>query len=271
MEETLVGRVSQIWRYPVKSMFGEEVEATEVMKRGVLGDRGYALFAPELGKVASAKDPRRWPNLFAFQARYIGTPEENASLPPVEVTLPSGKLVTSDDADVEQRISAEVGRTVRLLRVPFHEASAEGYWPDQEWIAERNTSFAYQLPEGTFFDGASVHLVTTATLAFLASRYPDSRFEVPRFRANLLIETRGDEHGFVENRWIGKTLMIGSVRLHIERPCPRCVMTTLPQSNLPRDMDVLRAAVKENSGNVGVYAKVEVQGRVTKGDAIFLE
>jgi uncharacterized protein YcbX len=271
MNEYVVGRVARIWRHPVKSMLGEEVEETVVTERGILGDRGYALFDPEKGKVASAKDPRRWPHMFQFRAAYLGSLSDNGSLPPVRVTLPNGETVTSDAPDVEKRISAEVGRPVRLLHVPIANATAEGYWPDQEWLAARNTSFEYQFPPGTFLDGASVHLLTTATLECLSSRYPQSKFDPARFRANLLIETPAGTEGFIEERWIGKTLVLGSVRLRIERPCPRCVMTTLPQAELPHDPTILRAAVQQNSGNVGVYAQVEAQGRIQRGDLIRCE
>ena len=270
MDENSVGRVVRIWRYPIKSMLGEEIDGTVVTERGVLGDRGYALFDPETQKVASAKDPRRWPDMFRFRAEYVRSPSESNSLPPVKVALPSGELVTSDDSDAESRIAAAMGRTVRLLRNPFSEATAEGYWPDHEWIEARNTSFEYQFPEGTFFDGSMVHVISTTTLEHLSNLYSGSIFAPQRFRANLLIQPTDGATGFVENEWIGKSLVIGTARLKIERPCPRCVMTTLAQSDLPKDPTILRAAVRENSGNVGVYAKVEAVGEVRTGDVVRL-
>jgi uncharacterized protein YcbX len=267
MEETL-GRIQQIWRHPVKSLLGEEIGETVVTQRGVLGDRGYVLFDPQKKKVASAKDPRQWPNMFGFRAAYSSCPSEQGSLPAVEVTLPSGETLRSTDRDFDQRISGVIGRDVTLVSTPFTEATADGYWPDDEWVATRNQSFEYQFPEGTFFDGAMVHLITTSTLECLTSRYPASQFSPHRFRANFLIETNPVGSGFVENSWIGRSIMLGSTRLQIERPCPRCVMTTLAQSDLPKDPAILKAAVRENAGNVGVYAKVESGGRVKQGDEV---
>jgi uncharacterized protein YcbX len=68
-EETL-GTVVSLWRYPVKSMQGEELNAAEVGERGVLGDRAYAVLDRTDGKVASAKNPRKWPRMFEFRAGF---------------------------------------------------------------------------------------------------------------------------------------------------------------------------------------------------------
>jgi uncharacterized protein YcbX len=65
-----IGSVVSLWRHPVKSMMGEELNATEVTDRGLLGDRAYALVDSSDGKVASAKNPRKWPNLFDFRATF---------------------------------------------------------------------------------------------------------------------------------------------------------------------------------------------------------
>jgi uncharacterized protein YcbX len=76
----------------------------------------------------------------------------------------------------------------------------------------------------------------------------------------------------VENAWAGRTLAIGdSVRIQITRPCARCVMTTLPQSDLPRDSGILRTAARHNRASVGVYASVARGGTVRRGDPVRLE
>ncbi len=75
--------------------------------------------------------------------------------------------------------------------------------------------------------------------------------------------------GFVENDWVSNTVLIGEdVRLQIVRPCPRCVMTTLPQGDLPQDYGILRAAAQHNQANVGVYATVAQGGMIRRGDAV---
>src|SRR4051794_14127412 len=262
------GRVVAIWRYPVKSMMGVELNATEVAERGLVGDRAFALVDGETGKVASAKNPRRWPNLFDFRAAFVEPPAEGRPLPPVRITLPDGETLSSDDPDAEARLAAALGRAVRLARTAPQAATAEGYWPDHAWLPQRDEVFDFPLPPGTFFDGAAVHLITTAALDRLRAQSPSSRFEVPRFRPNLVIETAAGPGGFVEKDWVGRTLVLGDVRLRIDGPCPRCVMTTLSQGSLPKDTAVLRTAVQQNAGNVGVYASVVQGGRVRRGDGV---
>ncbi len=257
------GRLVAVWRYPVKSMLGEQLEAAEVTPRGIVGDRAFALVDEETGKVASAKNPRRWPDLFRFRSASRDLASGSAS---AEITLPDGSVVSTDAAEAEDLLSAALGRRVRLSSAAVEGASAEGYWPDHEWLSEPDTTFEFSLPPGTFFDLATVHLLTTSTLARLSELHPQSVFDVRRFRPNLVIEPSVDSDGFVENGWIGRTLVLGEVELRVEGPCPRCVMTTLAQGDLPKDPGVLRTAVQENSGNVGVYASVLRGGRVNLGD-----
>ena len=102
--------------------------------------------------------------------------------------------------------------------------------------------------------------------------YPQGRFEVRRFRPNIGVEIANDEKDYVENAWIGHMLAIGdAVRLSITGPCPRCVMTTLPQGDLPKDAGILRTAAQHNRANVGVYASVLQGGRICRGDSVRLE
>src|SRR5262249_19015152 len=155
-----------------------ELNAAALTERGVLGDRALALVDVETGKIASAKNPRRWPSLFDFRAAYAELPGDAGPLSPVRITLPDGETVTTDRADAETRLAASLGRAVRLARTPPASATAEGYWPDHDWLAERDKEFDFPLPVGTFFDGASVHRLTTATLDQLRILCPASRFAV---------------------------------------------------------------------------------------------
>lgn len=262
----VAGKVVAVWRYPVKSMMGEELNASWVAENGLVGDRAFALIDVETGKAASAKNPRRWPNLFEFRAAYVEPPRDEQSLPAVRITLPDGESLTTDQADVGSQLSAALGRTVRLARSAPAGVAAEGYWPDHDWLDQRDEVFEFPLPPDTFFDCAAVHLVTTATLDRLRALSPASRFEVPRFRPNFVIQSPRESEGFMENDWIGRTLGLGEVTLRIDEPCPRCVMTTLPQGSLPHDPNVLRTAVQGNQSNVGVYATVIRGGRVRRGD-----
>src|SRR5919205_38268 len=100
--QTVLGSVVAVWRYPVKSMLGEELNASAVTPRGLLGDRAYALVDRADGKVASAKNPRKWPQLFDFRAAFVGIPRPGAKVPPVRITLPDGTVVTSEQSDLNQ-------------------------------------------------------------------------------------------------------------------------------------------------------------------------
>src|SRR4029453_232480 len=95
MPNATQGSVASLWRYPVKSMLGEELSASEVTERGLLGDRAYALVDTADGKAATAKNPRKWPTLFGFSAAFVAQPHPGAALPPVRITLPDGTSVTN--------------------------------------------------------------------------------------------------------------------------------------------------------------------------------
>jgi uncharacterized protein YcbX len=271
--QAAIGSVASLWRYPVKSMIGEELEATGVTERGLLGDRVYALVDSADGKVASAKNPGKWPNLFNFRASLTEPPRSNKDIPPVRIALPDGTMATSQQGDLKEVLSRSLNRTVALYateRAHLGPATAEEYWPDMEGLDHRDTVTDFTLPEGTFFDCATVHLLTTATLDRLQELYPQGRFEVRRFRPNIVVELSGTgKKNFVENDWVGQMICIGdAVRLNISGPCPRCVMTTLPQGNLPKDPGILRTAARHNSANVGVYAGIARGGTIRRGDAV---
>jgi uncharacterized protein YcbX len=267
--------VAAVWRYPVKSMQGEELETVTVTPGGLLGDRAYALIDRADGKAATAKNPRKWPTLFAFRASFVEPPQAGAALPRVRITLPDATAATSGQDDTDRVLSGALHRDVTLTAADPGRAgtvTSEGYWPDMEGLPYRDTVNDFQLPEGTFFDCATVHILTTATLERLHQLYPQGRFEVPRFRPNIVLRTGAGESGFVEEAWIGRTMAIGdSVRLSIIGRCGRCVMTTLPQRDLPQDSGILRTIATHNKGRLGVYAKVERGGAVRRGDGVAIE
>ena len=270
--QTEVGSVVSLWQYPVKSMMGEELNATEVTERGLLGDRAYALVDSPDGKVATAKNPRKWPRLFDFRATFIEPAQAAAKIPPVRIALPDGTTVTSDQGDLNQILSKALNREVALRAARGGAVNAEEYWPDMDGLDHRDTVTDFTLPEGTFFDCAMVHLLTTATLDRLRELYPQGRFEVRRFRPNIVVQLASDEKGFAENAWVGHTLAIGTaVRLNITGPCGRCVMTTLAQGDLSRDPGILRTAAQHNQVNVGVYAAVARGGSIRRGDPARIE
>ena len=279
--QTEIGTVGSLWRYPVKSMLGEELNAAQMTQRGLHGDRAYALVDRADGKVATAKNPRKWPHLFDFRATFIDPGRAGTQAAPIRITLPDGATVTSEQDDCNQILSRALAREVMLDAVRYGDeeatssastarsANAEEYWPDMEGLDFRDTVTDFALPAGTFFDCAVVHLLTTATLDRLGELYPRGRFDVRRFRPNIVVQPASGERSFIENAWVDHTLAIGDeVRLSVTGPCGRCVMTTLPQGDLPRDPDILRTAAQHNHVHVGVYAAVVRGGTIRRGDSV---
>ena len=265
------GAVVSLWRYPVKSMMGEELNASDLTDHGLLGDRSLALIDTETGKVVSAKNPKKWPNMFDFRAVFTAPPVMGCPLPPVRVTLPDGVSVTSDDPRFAERLGSALGRSVTLAIAAPPEPSLEEYWPDIAELDHRETVTDEAMPAATFFDLATVHILSTATLKALQQLYPQGRFEVRRFRPNIVVRPDNDDAEFAESNWVGRELRIGDdVVLEITDHCPRCVMTTLAQGDLPKDSGILRTAARHNEVHVGVYAELRRAGKVQRGDPVSL-
>lgn len=267
-----VGSVATLHRYPIKSMMGEELNASMVGPKGLVGDRLFAVSDPATGKIASAKNPSKWPNLFSFRATYTAPLDGPGRIPSVRITLPDGGTVTSQDTNVDDVLSAALGKPVRFLTTAPASGTLEEYWPDIEGLPKRDEVTDEAMPSETFFDLAIVHILTTATLDELRKLYPAGRAEARRFRPNIVIATDSSISGFVEENWIGKVLAIGDeVKFKITGPCPRCVMTTLAQGDLPRDSGILKTALQHNQAHVGIYASVLKGGKIRRGDTVRLE
>jgi len=281
-----MGMIATLWRYPVKSMRGEELATAELTPYGLLGDRAYALIDRTDGKAATAKNPGKWPAMFAFRAAFVEPPKTGMALPAARITLPNGGSISTAASECDEVLSRILNRAVTVAkaeqghvsglhaRLPAWSGTSEEYRLNMEGIDQPDTVQDFTLPAGTFFDGALVHLVTTATLDRLHQLYPTGRFEVPRFRPNVVVqmgrtnESGSGTPGFVEQGWIGRTLTIGNVKLKVTGPCARCVMTTLPQGDLPRDTGILKTAVQQAKSYVGVYASVVSGGMITRGDTV---
>jgi uncharacterized protein len=279
---TTTATVATLWRYPVKSMMGEELNGAEITAGGLLGDRAYALVDVETGKVISAKNPKKWPNFFIYRAAFT-SPLTNGSLPPVWINLPDGSVIRSDQGDVNEKLSSALGHKVELKTQSPQDAKLEQFWPEYEGEANEvsNEAVAGDAPQGTFFDYSPLHLLTTSSIAAMQQHYPEGRFEVRRFRPNIMIDSAGQD-GFVENDWVGKVVKLGSsLRLQITDPCPRCVMPTLAQGDLPQDNGIFKNGIAKNKPmvpfagkelpSVGVYARVLTPGWVKRGDGVRIE
>ncbi len=282
----IVGRIGSIWRHPVKSMEGERIERARLGENGIPGDRAWAVRDEERGGIRGAK---KIPSLMGCRARYLEEPSAER-VPAPELGLPDGSRLRADAPDAAERVSRAVGRKVTLW--PLRPASEREHYrrgpPDAADLeSELRAVFGrtrdeplpdlaqfprelveYESPPGTYFDAYPLLLLTEATLRRLRALAPDSRIDVRRFRPNLVVET--PEEGFVEAGWVGRELAIGSARLRVVNPCPRCVMITHGFGDVPRDPGLMRTVVREAGQNIGVYAIVSRPGELQRGDPVEL-
>ena len=284
------GTVVSLWRYPIKSMQGERLTESAIGPRGLAGDRAYGLIDVETGHLCSAKHPRKYGPVFACHAAFVAEP--NGAVPArVAITLPDGSVVHSDDDDVDERLSDLLSRRVRLEAAAPAEPVIEEVWPEvkgPDFYGPRQTDdedgdavidFRASLAvPGGFFDLSAIHLLTTNSLDAMAEREPASRFDERRFRPNIVARMDGD--GFVENDWGGKQVRVGGTTLAVAIPTPRCVMTTLPNDDLPKDNGVLKALADHNRVTIGtmgsfpcigVNASVSAGGTIRVGDPVAVE
>lgn len=304
----MLGTVHEIWRYPVKSMAGEQLSSCKVTALGIPGDRGWALRDEASGEISGGK---RIPSLMLCRARYRSEPIVGV-IPQVDIVLPNGHQVASDDQDVNNLLSETFGRSVslwpqqspankshyrragiapamlsRVTRVPMFRKllprllrmgkleddvreffSREPGEPIPDLSQLPQEVLEYTSPPGTYFDAYPLNLLTTASLRTMAQYNPQAAWDVRRFRPNVLIETGADIDGLIEATWSGRTLRIGSARLKCEIPCARCGMTTQKQEGLPKDPSVLRSIVKDAEQNLGIYITVVEPGEIRKGDVV---
>lgn len=280
----VTGTVTELWRYPVKSMLGEQVDASEIGEHGVFGDRAFALIDAETGKVCSAKRHDLWGDLFRFRARLVS---EDPCI--AHITFPDGSEATTADPDLCDKLSRVLGRKVTLATTLPSGAVLEEVWDEVkgeqmygpatgevggETVIDVTVSLA---SPGDFFDAAAIHLITRNTIDALSRLETDSLFDVRRFRPNIVVDVEGAD-GFVENDW--KVVRARDLEMRTLMPVPRCVMTTLEQEDLPKDRNILRAAAKHNMVDTkvigvmpcaGLYSMVAAKGSLRVGDTISAE
>lgn len=278
-----LGTISQLWRYPVKSMAGERLASARMTWRGIPGDRGWAVYDESRNGVTSAK---RLPALRGCRASYANEPVAGAASPAAEIAFPDGSLVASDSDEAARRMSEYVGRpvTFRSLGPAGSEAAprltSEGEspetfrdlmgvlpgepMPDLSFFASERLGL---MREGNYFDALPLHLLTRTTLNTLARLAPESIWDERRFRPNFLVEA-DDPEGYPELGWIGRRLRVGTALIEVVTGCPRCVVVTQPVDDLPQDHRVMRTLVRETKHTAGIYARVAEEGEVRLGDEV---
>ncbi|MDQ1639549.1 MAG: uncharacterized protein QOF62_2888 [Pyrinomonadaceae bacterium] len=306
----LIGTVEQIWRYPVKSMAGEQLNDCTVGPLGLPGDRGWAVKDEEKSEIKTAT---RIPLLMQCASQYREQPTDDY-IPHVNIIFPDGSSVTSDDPEIDARVSSVLGKKVRLwprqpasnkehyrrpgvaarviaplanvpgfrallpaiTKIPSVDATLRAAFSRTEDEPTPDLSqlpkelFEFTSPLGTYFDAFPIHVLTSASLAVMSQLNPAAAWEVRRFRPNFFVKTADGIEGLVESEWVGRTLRIGTVEVKCEMPAVRCGMASNAQKELAKDPSVLRTIVKEANQNLGVYASVAKHGAVREGDRVDL-
>ena len=228
----MLGNVRALWRYPVKSMLGESCNSLAINRRGVVGDRLFAIRNTK-GKFGSGKNTRRFRHidgLLALQSSY------QKNVPVIE--FPDGQIMRGDEANIHTVLSQTLGQPVTLAK-------------------ENRISH---------FDDSPIHIITTASLKWLKKALPDSQIDENRFRANLILDVVGDT--LVEHQWVGKEIQVGEVKLKVTKLCERCIMTSSKQKNLPQDSQIFQHIVHQSNLMFGVYARVVDSGVVNLDDEV---
>lgn len=286
----MVGTVGELWRYPVKSMRGERIDHADVQAGyGIPGDRGWAVRDDTLGEIRSAKQV---PALLHCSARYLLEPTGQAT-PAVEITLPDGSSITSDDPLVHRRLSSVLGSAVTLWprvapehtehflrRIPIDDDERRRQYglAEDEPFPEYDPSAPprkadlrrYVSPLGTYFDADELHIVTTGTVDGLRARHPGAGVDVRRFRPNILIDTGPSGGLHDELSWVGRQLRIGGLVVAVPRRTIRCNMIVHAQAELPRDRAVRSAIARETGHALGVAGEIVTPGPVAIGDPVEL-
>lgn len=278
MRGQYLGTVKALFRYPIKSMGGERVSELELGPFGALGDRAFALREKD-GRITTAK---RTAQLLECDAAYQTA---DTAAGPIKITLPDRSSFKSDHPDASPALSAFLNREVKLERWQadqqnYGELDANTIFADvplKEALAGKKRQLPddadrYSLEPGTFFDSAHLHLLATGTVNHLKTLIgADANLDVRRFRPNILIDTVAELSGFIEDDWVDRRLLIGdSVEIGEIWPTLRCVMTTVKQNDLPKDIRILHTVVKQHETHLGVFAKTGIAGTVRIGDPVYL-
>ena len=270
--------ILNIYRYPVKSMMGETLSEADIGEAGIPGDRGWAVRDEKRGGIRGGK---KIPQLMTLTA-------QSGPTAPL-ITAPDGDSASASTESINEWLSDKLNHPVTLW--PLLPADQLDHYrrgaPDTEDFEQELRAVFGRLPEeplpdltgfeellefesppGTYFDAFPISIMSQQSLASMNQLEGESRFDVRRFRPNLLVDIPDTDHPFPEQAWIGKTLSIGSVKLKIDMTCPRCSMTTHGFDDLPRDTEVMRKLVNHSDGNLGIYASVMQAGKVSAGDSV---
>lgn len=280
---TVIGSISKVMRYPVKSLLGEALNECAITLYGLDRDRTHALIDAETGKIASAKQPNLWRDLLLLSSR-LDSPATG-----IVISDGNGNIFKDTESDIDAKLTELIGRQVKLTDVRPGGAELNRARPDEVMSDGVNATVSQDLlviaaaaPGGGFFDFAPIHLITSASLDAASATAPQASITAERYRPNLVIETLSSEP-FAENGWIGRRVKIGrSIELELLAPTPRCAVPMLAHGDLPRSPEAVGAVNKLNRVEfpmlgpgtfpcLGAYATVITSGLVQCGDQVVLQ
>jgi uncharacterized protein YcbX len=249
-------RVAELWRYPVKSLRGEPLGEFEVGRGGVVGDRTRAVIDIESGVSLSAKRHAELLTCRAWTKAGV-----------VMVGMPDGSQFDADSLEASAALSLLLDRGVEIRTAVGDRRVRHEYTTDTT-TGGGNAMVVEAAAVHAFFDGAPLHMVTTATLRELARHAPDSVFAAERFRPNVLVDVEMD--GFVEAEWVGKELQVGDVSVRVTDHKTRCVMTTRAQGDLPKDLTIFKTVNAVNERRAGIELEPTSSGTIRLDDRVVI-
>jgi uncharacterized protein len=247
----VVVEIVGLWRYPVKSLQGEPVDAAYVEQDGVLGDRRWGIRDQHTGRILTA---RRRPDLLNAFASYDGDE-------PV-IRLPDGRTTIGAGKRTDEQLSQWLGSPVSLVASAFSDPGRAEYFADA--TDDTSQAIEWRMPEGRYVDAAPVLLLTTASLRTATGHHASGAWDPRRFRPNILIHLEGD--GWIEDSWVGRPIRVGAVTVVPTQPCVRCTMVTRSQPGLDADVEIFRTLARHHLGHFGVWSEVLVPGNLSVGD-----
>lgn len=207
---------------------------------GIPFDRQWALVDVETGKAAAPETDAKWrPALFLSSRVRDGV---------VEIGFPDGRWLNTRAADIGEHLFEHFRFPVELRPYGVGTRNAD----------DHPTAINRYVP-------SPVHVVTTASMETLAATGLTD-VASRRFRPTILVRSRGS--GFPESAWLGKSIRIGTVILSATEEAKRCGMTMIAQPGLSGNPDILRAIVRQNRRNLGIYCAVATTGKVSVGDSV---
>lgn len=231
-----VGKVKEIWRYPVKSMAGEPLEEADIYWNGINGDRRASFVRGDNDSGFPWLTARQIPEINQYRPHY--TDLVNVKKSKVVVDTPNGQSLALDSSELNAELAQQYGHDVSLICI-----------------------------QRGVFDDLPVSMMSVASAKALAEA-AEIPFDVRRWRQNIIIETF-DGRSFAEEDWVGQTVGIGAdVQINLNARIPRCVMVNVDPETAVKNADVLKMVANTRANCVGVYGPPTAIGTIRVGDVV---